>query len=405
LSIKIGASAQREIILFLAYVSKSLRLAWCPQDFGVDFISLCSFGVVPLVCFKYFVLDISAMFGIVGYGCYIPRFRIRTSEIARVWGKDGADIADSLGVHEKAVADADEDTITMAVEAGRAALARATIDPQHVNALFVGSESHPYAVKPSGTVVAEALGLSRNLFLADLEFACKAGTAALQNAYALVKAGEAKYGMAIGSDTAQGRPGDALEYTAASGAAAFVVGPNPIATIEGMYSYTTDTSDFWRREGEKYPRHGHRFTGEPAYFAHVGNAARGLMEKLGLKPADFDLVVFHMPNAKFPVRAYKQFGFEKEKWLPGLVVTHIGNTYSGSSILGLCGLLDVAKPGQRILLTSYGSGAGGDALSFVVTDRIDAARNRAALVQDMIGKKQYIDYGTYVKLRGKLSRS
>jgi len=344
------------------------------------------------------------MFGIAGYGCYIPRFRIRTAEIARVWGKDGADIADSLGVQEKAVADADEDTITMAVEAGRAALARAGIDGQDVNALFVGSESHPYAVKPSGTVVAEALGLSRNLFLADYEFACKAGTAALQNAYSLVKCGEAKYGMAIGSDTAQGRPGDALEYTAASGAAAFVVGPNPAATIEGMYSFTTDTSDFWRREGEKYPCHGHRFTGEPAYFAHVGAAARGLMEKLGLKPADFDLVVFHMPNAKFPVRAYKQFGFEKEKWLPGLVVTHVGNTYSGSSILGLCALLDVAKPGQRILLTSYGSGAGGDAISFMVTDRIEAVRNKALLVQELVARKQYIDYGTYVKLRGKLLR-
>lgn len=342
------------------------------------------------------------MFGIVGYGCYIPRFRIRTSEIARVWGKDGADITDSLGVHEKAVADADEDTITMAVEAGRAALARAGVDSQTVGALFVGSESHPYAVKPSGTVVAEALGLSKNLFLADYEFACKAGTAALQNAFSLVKAGEVRYGIGIGSDTAQGRPGDALEYTAASGAAAFVVGPEPVATIEGMHSVATDTSDFWRREGERYPRHGHRFTGEPSYFAHVGAAAKGLMEKLGLRSTDFDLVVFHMPNAKFPVRAYKQFGFEKEKWLPGLVVAGIGNTYSASSLIGLCALLDVARPGQRILLTSYGSGAGGDAISFVATDRIEAVRDAAPRVQELMSRKTYIDYGTYVKLRGKL---
>lgn len=344
------------------------------------------------------------MFGIVGYGCYVPRFRIRTSEIARVWGKDGTDIADSLGVHEKAVADADEDAITMAVEAGRSALARADIDKQLIGTMFVGSESHPYAVKPSGTVVAEALGLSKNLFLADYEFACKAGTAALQNAYSMVKAGEAQYGMAIGSDTAQGRPGDALEYTAASGAAAFVVGPDPIAAIEGMYSVSTDTTDFWRREGEHYPSHGHRFTGEPAYFAHVSAAAKGLMEKLGLKQNDFDYVIFHMPNAKFPVRAYKQFGFEKEKWLPGLIVAQIGNTYSACSLMGLCALLDIAKAEQRILLTSYGSGAGADAISFMITDKINAVRNRAPLLQDMIARKQYIDYGTYVKLRGKLKR-
>jgi len=344
------------------------------------------------------------MIGIAGWGCHIPRFRIRTSEIARVWRKNGSDIANSLGVHEKAVADADEDAITLAVEAGKSALARAGCDPQSVGALFVGSESHPYAVKPSGTVVAEALGLSRKLFLADHEFACKAGTAALQNAYALAKAGEIQYGMAIGSDTAQGRPGDALEYTAASGAAAFVVGPNPIAAVEGMFSYTTDTSDFWRREGAHYPSHGHRFTGEPAYFAHVDAAARGLMEKLGLKAADVDLVVFHMPNAKFPIRAYKQFGFGKEKWEAGLVVVNVGNTYSGSSLLGLCGLLDVAKPGQRIMLVSYGSGAGSDAFSFMVTDKIEEVRARAPFVRDLVAKKEYVDYGTYVRLRNKLRR-
>lgn len=343
------------------------------------------------------------MFGIVGYGAYIPRFRIRASEIARVWGAVG--FADSLGVHEKAVADADEDAITMAVEAGRAALRRAGIDPGLVGALFVGSESHPYAVKPSGTVVADALGLSKSIFLADYEFACKAGTAALQNAYSLVKAGETAFGMAIGSDTAQGMPGDALEYTAASGAAAFIVGREPFAVIEGMHSVATDTSDFWRREGARYPRHAHRFTGEPAYFAHVATAAQGLMDKLGLRPADIDLVVFHMPNAKFPVRLYKRFGFEPEKWLPGLVVAQIGNTYSASSPLGLCALFDVARPGQRILLVSYGSGAGADALSFVVNDRIEALRGRAPLVQEMIARKTYIDYGTYAKLRGKLRRS
>ncbi len=342
--------------------------------------------------------------GIVGYGAYVPRFRIKTGEIARVWGKDGSEIAEGLGVFSKAVADSDEDTVTISVEAARNALARAGINPAEIGALFVGSESHPYAVKPTGTIVAEALGVSQSLFLADYEFACKAGTAAIQTCYAFVKAGECKYGLAIGADTAQGQPGDALEYTAASGGAAFVIGKEPLAEIEGTYSFTTDTTDFWRRDQRKYPSHGHRFTGEPAYFTHVAGATRGLMEKLGLKSSDFDWAVFHMPNAKFPQKAFKQFGIPQEKFAPGLVVTELGNSYSGSSIVGLTAILDVAKPGQRILLTSYGSGAGGDSFSLKVTDKILERRNKAPSTKWYFDRKQYVDYGTYVKMRGKLAR-
>jgi len=116
--------------------------------------------------------------GVVGYGCYIPRYRIKVEEIAKVWGQDPETIKNGLLVYEKAVADSDEDSITLAVAAARNAMLRASINPKAVGALFVGSESHPYAVKPSGTVVAEALGITPHVLVADFEFACKAGTAA-----------------------------------------------------------------------------------------------------------------------------------------------------------------------------------------------------------------------------------
>jgi len=340
--------------------------------------------------------------GITGYGAYIPRFRITVEEIARVWGQDPDTIKSGLLVQEKSVPDIDEDTITIAVEAGRNALIRAGIDPQKIGALYIGSESHPYAVKPSGTVVAEALNLGPELMLADYEFACKAGTAAIQCCYGLVKGGVIDYGMAIGADTSQGRPGDALEYTAAAGGAAFIIGQNPLAVLEGTYSYTTDTSDFWRREGEDYPMHGARFTGKPAYFKHVTAAAKGLMERLSLKPSDFTYSVFHMPNAKFPITAAKTLGFTREQLEPGLVVKRIGNCYSGSSPLGLSAVLDIAKPGDRVIMTSYGSGAGSDSFVFTVTDRILEVRDKAKKIEDYIARKKNIDYGTYAKLRGKL---
>ena len=113
----------------------------------------------------------------------------------------------------------------MAIEAARSALARAGMSAEQLSAVWVGSESHPYSVKPSGTIVAEALGATPWVSAADWEFACKAGSEALTAGMGMVGSGMAEYVLAIGADTAQGRPGDALEYTAAAGAAALLVGP------------------------------------------------------------------------------------------------------------------------------------------------------------------------------------
>ncbi|MCA9894089.1 MAG: hydroxymethylglutaryl-CoA synthase, partial [Anaerolineae bacterium] len=209
--------------------------------------------------------------GIVGYGSYVPQYRLPGSEVARIWTK-------GLGgspVKEKAVAGLDEDVITMAIEAGRNAVARSLVSPTEIRAVWVGSESHPYAVKPSSTIVAEAIGTAPNIQAADWEFACKAGTEAVQASIGIIGSGMGRYTLSIGMDTAQGRPGDALEYTAASGGAAFLLGPaeEAVAVYQGSYSYVTDTPDFWRREGEAFPSHGDRFTGEPAYFQHSYSAA------------------------------------------------------------------------------------------------------------------------------------
>ena len=249
--------------------------------------------------------------GIVSYGVYIPRYRIRVSEIARVWG-DSDDISSGLRVFEKSVPDLDEDAVTIAVEAARNALMRADLDPCRIGAIYVGSESHPYAVKPTGTIVGEAICSSSTFTAADFEFACKAGTAAIQACLGLVASNMIDLGLAIGSDVSQGAPGDMLEYTAAAGGAAYIIGSRDLAAeIDGIYSFTTDTPDFWRREGMPYPEHSGRFTGEPAYFKHVTSAATGLMERLGTNPSDYDYAVFHQPNGKFPVRVARKLGFTK----------------------------------------------------------------------------------------------
>jgi hydroxymethylglutaryl-CoA synthase len=346
------------------------------------------------------------MSGIVGYGVYIPSYRIKVEEIAKVWGDDPKAISRGLVVNEKSVPAPDEDTATISVEAARNSLKRAMIDPKQIGAVYVGSESHPYAVKPTATIVAEAIEATPALTAADLEFACKAGTAGMQAAMGLVDSGIVEYGLAIGADTAQGAPGDALEYTASAGGAAYIIGKeNTVADFEGTYSFTTDTPDFYRREGRPYPKHGGRFTGEPAYFKHVLSGAKGLFEKMGTEASDYDHVIFHQPNGKFYIRAARKLGFNEEQYKTGLLTPFIGNTYSGATPLGLAAVLDIAKPGDRVMAVSYGSGAGSDAFSITVNDRIDEVRENAPKVQELVAKKSYVDYAVYAKYKGKIRMS
>lgn len=342
--------------------------------------------------------------GIVSYGAFIPRFRIRAEDIARVWGEDPESIKKGLNVHEKTVPSPDQDTTTLSVEAARIALARGGIDPGSVGAVYVGSESHVYAVKPTATIVAEAIEAGPFMTAADFEFACKAGTAAMQTCMGLVGSGMIRNGIAIGADTSQGAPGDALEYSASAGAAAFVIGrERVIATLDHTASFTTDTPDFWRREGQRYPTHGGRFTGEPAYFRHVQMASLKLMELAGSKPADYAFAVFHQPNGKFPQRIGAKLGFEEKQWRAGLLTPVIGNTYSGSAMIGLAAILDEAKPGDRIFMCAYGSGAGADAFDITVTPEIERLRRDGTpTVASLVADKEFIDYATYAKFRGKI---
>jgi hydroxymethylglutaryl-CoA synthase len=339
--------------------------------------------------------------GIVGYGAYVPCYRLPATEVNRVWegGKGGGP------VKEKAVAGLDEDVITMSIEAARNALRRAQIDPADLRAVWIGSESHPYAVKPSSTVVAEAIGAGPSIQAGDWEFACKAGTEALVAATALVGSGMGEYALAIGMDTAQGKPGDQLEYTAASGGAAYILGPaeQSLAVIQGSYSYVSDTPDFWRRAEQKYPEHGQRFTGEPAYFKHITEAGKALMEDMGSGPGDYRFAVFHQPNTKFPQRAGQLLGFNDEQIKTGLLAPVIGNTYAGAAMIGLSAVLDAAQPGDRILMVSFGSGAGSDAFDILVTDKIHGKADLAPKTADYIARRTEIDYATYARYRGILN--
>jgi len=348
------------------------------------------------------------MAGIVGYGAHLPRHRIKVEEIAKVWGADAPSYKKGLMLREKSVPPPDMDTITLSVEAARRALIRAqNVDPKDIGAIYIGSESHPYAVKPSGATVAEAIGATPDIHCADFEFACKAGSEAMFVAMSLVDAGHMKYALGIAADTSQGAPSDALEFSAAAGAAAFIMGKdNLIAKCLDTHSYMTDVPDFWRREHEFYPQHAGRFTGEEAYFATTKGASTALLKKSGLKPSDFKYAVFHQPNGKFPQRVSRELGFTQKQIDPGWLAPRLGNTYSGASPIGLSAILDVSGPGDLIFMCSYGSGAGSDAFIWKVTERINQVRDLTVRTHTLLDENLiYVDYGTYAKYRRKIKKN
>lgn len=342
--------------------------------------------------------------GIIGYGIYLPAYRIRVSDIASVWGKNSTDVQRSLGVTQKTVPAYDEDAVTLAFEAATRALNHAAIRPDELETCFVGSESHPYAVNPTSTIVAEFLGMGKNYLAADLQFACKAATAGMIATAGLIQSGEIKKGLVIGTDAAQAKPHDILEYTAAAAAAAIILGgkDDAIAYILDSTSFSSDTPDFWRRDGVRFPSHGGRFTGEPAYFTHVLGAAKRLLEKTNMKSTDFDYCVFHMPNGKFPTEIARRLHFSEAQLAPSLTVEQIGNPYCASSLIGLSAVLDIAKPSKTIFLVSYGSGAGSDAFVLKTTDTIEKKRNKEFSFLRLLENKQYISYVDYLRKEKKI---
>jgi hydroxymethylglutaryl-CoA synthase len=309
--------------------------------------------------------------GIVGYGVYTSKFRIKEGSL------------------ERSVPFIDEDSITAAVEAGKLALIHSGVDSSLIGKVYVGSESNPYAVKPIASKVAQVLKLGeededvQGVDAVDTEFACKAATSMFKDAASLVsypKMG-VQYAMVIGADNSQAAPRDSpggeLDFFVGFGGCAYIFGKRDvIAELEGWYSCTSDTPDFWRRDGEPYPMHGGRFTGDPAYFKHIRKAAKKLMERLRLTAKRHKLLCG--PSTQRPISSQNspRIRLQRRAVLPSLQVAKFGNTYSGSSPVGLAAVLDIAKPNERILIVSYGSGAGSDAYSFITTSQIAEKRQR-----------------------------
>jgi hydroxymethylglutaryl-CoA synthase len=362
--------------------------------------------------------------GIVGYGVYVPIQRIKTELIVKARESKRKDlpdflkkVRDGLLLRYKAIASMDEDTITIASEAGLNAIKMANVDPSKIGTVAVGSESKPYAVGTIARHVASFTGVGSRVYVADLEGACNAGMQALSFVQGQVANGKIDYGLAIGADVAQAPQGDPLEYACGAGAGAFVVGRDDlVASIEDAAAYSSLTLDFWRRDGMPYPSHFGRTTVE-AYLKHVIGAIEHMLARHpDLKLMDFDYLTFHQPSGYMPLKVCKTLcqgkieGLEdqsveprihltpeyiEEKVKPWLRVLDTGNTYAASTPIALCDILDHATPGEKILAVSYGSGAYTIATWLKVQEGILRKRGRTPTVEQYLTRRREIKLETY----------
>lgn len=350
--------------------------------------------------------------GIAGYGVHIPEYRLSCEEIWKTWVHRQNPEATKrlLGLSEVAVCSWHDDAITMASDAGKAAMEMAGVPTANVGAIYLGTCTNPYVTKASVTYVAESLDLGPELFSCDCQFGSKSGTTSMQICAGLVASGAVDCAIAIGSDSLLSHvaPNDwPLEYSSSSGAAAFVIASDGmIAEIEHIHAYATETTDFFRLDGDRYLKRALSLEEEfVGYNRHVDASVKGFMRKFGYKPTDFDHLVLHQKNGTEPYVLGKEMGFADEQLRSSLIADRIGDCGSANSLIALALVLDKAKPGETILLASYGQGAGSDVLSLRITDCIGEVRSKRKVyhdVEEQIARRIAVGYQDYLRMQRKI---
>lgn len=332
--------------------------------------------------------------GISGYGVTIPRFRIKKEDYAKAWGSFAA-----AGVNEKSVAGFDEDMITLATKVSRRALESVPLPPNRVTRLAFASTSAPYTEKfLSGTIIV-GLGIPNETFASDHTTSTRAGTEAMLAGFEHLAANPSGRVLVAVADAPSASMWDSIEHGMGAGAVAFVLSQDEVlAELEGHASYASEHfgERFRPREEEQLHDLSVKKFSEGSYVTNTTKAASALMKKVGRKPEDYAHAVFQQPDARAPSSVAGKLGFQDPQLAAGMVSTFLGDLGAASAPMGLAAALDASKVGDRILVVSYGSGAGSDALSF----RVVSERRPAISVQHEAARKEYIDYVQYLKIKG-----
>ncbi len=325
------------------------------------------------------------MAGICAYGGYVPRYRL------------GPETAGWNSSQQRAVANFDEDSVTMAVAAGMDCLRG--LDRQRVDSLLFATTTPPYLEKQCAAIIATALDLRPDIFTADITGVLRAGASALNLALDSVNAGSAGQVLVLAADSRQGPPRGETERSSGDGAAALLVGGDDvIAQLEGRHSVTENMLDSWRSTGDAFVRSWEdRFATEEGLERIVPRAVAEFLEKQGLSTDAVDKAALYAPDARRHAALARRLGFRPEQ-VQDPLFGQLGNTGAAFPLMLLVNALETAQPGQRLLAVSYGDGS--DVLSFVTTDKIAEPTAGAIGVSGYLQAQRQLDsYETYARWR------
>jgi hydroxymethylglutaryl-CoA synthase len=338
------------------------------------------------------------MAGIVAYGAYVPRYRLKRMTIFQAMGWINPTTI-MLAQGEKAVANQDEDSLTIATAAALDCLG--TTDRSSIQGAFLASTTLPYLERQNAGIMAAALNLREDLRSADFTGALKSGTSALLSALEAVGSGSLEQVLVAAADCRLGRMGSPQEMVFGDGGAALVVGGrNVIAEFKGSYSLTADFVDHVRGSKTSFDRQWEdRWIRDSGFGELIPKAIAGLLNRSGLRIGDFSKVIFQCPydaERKSLAKILKMDPLGIQEPLHGTV----GETGSAHSLLLFVRALEEAKPGDRILLVSFGSGC--DALHFEVTEQIAKFSRRMGVQGCLANKADLPSYPKYCVFRGML---
>lgn len=331
------------------------------------------------------------MVGITNYGVYIPKYRMGRDVVAKAWGP-------RFLSGERAVANHDEDSLTMATEAAINCLEG--MDAKSVDGLIFASTTSPYLEKQASTLVATAADLPAEIFTADHLSSVRAGTAALKSAIDAVKGGSAKSILVTAADSRRAEPGSDSEQLSGDGSAALLVGSTGVAaSVEGVFFISEEFMDVWRKQDDVFLQKGDAaFSQAYGYARIVKKCVEGILKKYEMKASDISQFVFSAPDTRSYARLAKSLNLPQGSFPEDPLLSSVGDTGAAGPLMLFVAALEKAKPGERILLCSYGAG-NSDAFIFQVTPEVERLKDKRGVARCQAWKRPLMNYEKFLKFK------